>query len=59
MKITINQGWQQTADVAGNGGLSKGGEGRGARQQMVGWGGCATKAILMMKTVGQPSNDDD
>ncbi len=45
--------------TAGNGEPREGGEGRGARRRMAGWGGCASNAILMMKTVGQPGNEDD
>ncbi len=45
--------------AADNGGLSKGGEGRGARRQMAGWGGLCNKCHPMMKTVGQPGNENN
>jgi hypothetical protein len=45
--------------TAGNGGLREGGEGRGARWRTAGGGGWAMNAILMMKMVGRPGNEDN
>ncbi len=60
INITINQWWWQTAD-AWQAMKGQAREVRGEGQDG-GWqagGGCATKAILMMKTLGQPGNKDD
>ncbi len=60
IKIAINQQWWQTADARqAMEGRAREMRGEGQVGGRRGGGGCATNAILMMKTVGQPSNEDD